>query len=347
MKGYILIIKNCLNRFSLTRNNSSSLVSHLTGLTFKCACLLLLSLLPQSFLSAQEPIKSEIKTIEIQSDATPATAHKNQTSSPLPSEITTDTGTTLTSELESESKSDSEQVNAVTPEEKSLKPELPENPWLFLHAYHATYNINADGDTLGNATERMSYEDGQWNVEMSTKLKKWFITLRSKEYSNFVIQDKRLTTTEFYSSTIMSLRKDRIMKQVFDWQNKMETGNRDEKNWNLPLDEHVFDRLSHLVQLRADLLVNQTEFDYLISYKGKRIIYSYTLEREEKISTPFGEFNAVKMVRTKGDDSFAVWMSPELNYFPVKIAKYEEDKADVELVLSNLEFLATEKVAAH
>ena len=232
-------------------------------------------------------------------------------------------------------------------EQNRIQQSLNQNPWVFLHAYDATYEISADGDKLGNASRKMSQDSGKWTLEISSKLKKWFLTMRSREYSQFEIQDEQLRTTEFYSSTKLSFKKDRTVKQFFDWSKKLETGTRGKKDWTLPLDEPLFDRMSHFIKLRSDLLLNKQEFNYLISYKGKRKYYQYSRADSETLTTSFGEFETIKMVRTSGDDSsFTVWFSPELNYFPIKIAQFEQDKPDVVMTLTKLEFLSPVEVAS-
>ena len=231
-------------------------------------------------------------------------------------------------------------------ERNRIQDSLNQNPWLFLHGYNATYEITADGDKLGQATRNMSNEDGAWRLEISTKLKKWFLTLKSQEISQFEIENNQLLTKQFYSNTKLSFKKDRIVQQDFNWDNKTETGTGGKSDWTLPLDEPVFDRMNHMLKLRADLLRNKEEFNYLISYKGKRKYYSYSRAESEKLTTSFGEFDTVKMVRTSGDDSnFTVWLSPELNYFPIKIAQFEQDKPDVVMTLSDLKFTTPVDIA--
>ncbi|TQV84524.1 DUF3108 domain-containing protein [Aliikangiella coralliicola] len=241
-----------------------------------------------------------------------------------------------------------EQSNPQTPdnsglsanEHNRLTSSLRENPWVFLHAYNASYDIYSDGDRLGSASRNMLFEDGNWKLQVSTKLKKWMLTLKSREFSKFVIQNNKLFTNEFFTSTKISFKSERKVEQSFDWQQKMEAGKKGKRNWQLPLDQHLYDRMSHLVKLRSDLLSGAKDFNYIISYKGKRKTYSYQITGDETIITPMGEINTIRLDRISGDDSrFSLWLSPEYNYFPIKIAQVEQDKPDVVLTLNKLEFV--------
>ena len=223
-------------------------------------------------------------------------------------------------------------------EHNRIKSGIRKNLWNFLEPYNAVYQVHSEGDKLGMAKRQMYQENDSWKLSISTNLKKWLLSLKSEEYSKFKIQDQTLMTGQFYSKTKISFKKNRTISQLFDWQNKIENGNKGKKKWQLPLDTHLFDRMSHVLQLRADLIKGKKQFEYLISYKGKRKTYSYVKSEIEVIKTDIGEFAAVRMDRVDGDDSsFSIWLCPELNYFPIKIAQFEQDKPDVILTLSKFE----------
>ncbi|MGX5173768.1 DUF3108 domain-containing protein [Aliikangiella sp. IMCC44653] len=213
------------------------------------------------------------------------------------------------------------------------------NHWAFLFPYTAKYTVISDGDKLGTATRSLKRTTGHWSLEIKSELRKWMLKLKSNEYSLFNIVGNELYTHKFFTSTKISFKDDREIVQDFNWDTNRETGKKDSQTWELSLDEHLYDRMSHIVQMRADLLQNKTEFVYLISYKGKRKPYRYTLKAKQKIVTEFGTFEALRFNRSSGDDGrFSIWFAPALNYFPIKIAQFEQDKPDVELILKTLSF---------
>ena len=223
-----------------------------------------------------------------------------------------------------------EAMNGSTPQKKS---------WLFLHQYYATYVVYSDEEKLGTATRALSFSNDGWKLQMTTRLKKWMLSLKSNEFSEFNIRDNQLKTQRFYTSSKVTFKSARVIEQLFNWKEKVEKGSRDKNNWELPIESQVFDRMSHLVQLRADLLSGTKNLEYLVSYKGSRKSYLYSVEGKEVLKTALGEIESLKIVRVKGDDSkFSIWLSPEHNYFPVKIAQIEQDKPDVVMEVSSFEY---------
>ncbi len=239
-----------------------------------------------------------------------------------------------------------EPVEATLTENKTLKdrktPEAPKsqkNPWLFLHGYEAKYKVQSEGETLGHTTRKLSLKDNRWTLATYAKISKYFVSVRNTETTEFHLKDDLLVNDRFYSKTKITFKKAREMQQIFDWENKLETGNRDDKNWQISLEKQVFDRVSHIIQLRSDLLAGKQLFDYDVSYKGKLHIYSYIEEKKEVLQTKMGALASIKLVRTKANgDIFILWLCPELNYLPIKIAQYEQDKADVTLVLESVKY---------
>lgn len=209
--------------------------------------------------------------------------------------------------------------------------------WGFLQAYTATYSAYSDGDKLGQAYRKLKRKNNQWKIELSSTIKQWLMTYKSSEYSKFFINHNQLFTQQFYSSSKLTFKSKRTVIQNYDWGKKLETGQYKKSQWELPIEGHLFDRMSHLLQLRADLLNNKQIFNYLISYKGKHKTYQYVKAGNEIISTEQGEFKSIRMNRVSNDNKmFSVWLSPELNYFPVKISQKKKGKPDMVLKLNKL-----------
>ena len=228
------------------------------------------------------------------------------------------------------------------PEHESRVNELSavqKNQWLFLHNFEAKYAVQSKGETLGHATRRLTHQDNLWTLSTHAKIKKYFISVRNTETTEFQLQDNLLVNHRFYSKTKITFKKARVMEQLFDWKNKQETGKRGDKSWQIPLDKQVFDRVSHIMQLRADLLAGKKLYDYDVSYKGRLHVYSYIEEKKEILQTKMGSLTSVKLVRKKSNgDLFVLWLCPELSYLPIKIAQYEQDKADVTLLLESIKY---------
>jgi len=215
--------------------------------------------------------------------------------------------------------------------------EAKPNHWDLLHPYVAKYDFILDGDKLGQATRTLSKEDGQWRLETTANANKFLLKMRSKETSEFHIDHHQLVNDEFSSSSKITFNKTKITNQVFDWDQKTETGNKNKKKWVIPLVGQVFDRVSHLTQMRDDLQRGLKHFQYPVSHKGKIHTYTYKLDKEETLKTELGDLGTRKFVRqNSGKKTFAIWFAPELDYFPVKIAQSKKDGSRVTLLLKSL-----------
>ncbi|GGB88565.1 hypothetical protein GCM10011352_13220 [Marinobacterium zhoushanense] len=98
----------------------------------------------------------------------------------------------------------------------------------------------------------------------------------------------------------------------------------------------LFDLLNHQMQLRIDLACAEPrdEYTYAVARRNRVSEYRYRRIGEERVQTPAGEFNAVRLERGELGDQFnQVWLAPELGYLIVKLVHQEEDDDKAELVL--------------
>ena len=217
--------------------------------------------------------------------------------------------------------------------------------WNFLKPYIANYSFFLDKDKLGQSIRTFSRDDQHWEIDTNTIAKKFIINLKSKENSKFHIKDGLLVNDQFVSYSKRTFKKVKDTKQVFDWKTKVETGHRNKKKWQLPLQSQVFDRVSHLIQLRADLLEGKAVFNYPVSHKGKIHAYIYQFDKTEIIKTKMGDLVAQKYVRTKSNGAkFVIWLSPALEYLAVKISQSKKDSPEVTLLLESIEYTERPKI---
>lgn len=73
---------------------------------------------------------------------------------------------------------------------------------------------------------------------------------------------------------------------------------------------------------------------------GKRATtYTYKVSGREKVKTPAGEFNALKLVKQKNspeDKATEIWLAAERNYIPVRILIVEKDGAKIDQVATKI-----------
>lgn len=98
----------------------------------------------------------------------------------------------------------------------------------------------------------------------------------------------------------------------------------------------LFDLLNHQLQLRIDLACTapRDEYAYPVARRNRVSEYRYRRIGEERVQTPAGEFNTVRLERgDQGDQFDQVWLAPELGYLIVKLVHQEDDDDKAELVL--------------
>ena len=73
---------------------------------------------------------------------------------------------------------------------------------------------------------------------------------------------------------------------------------------------------------------------------GKRVTtYTYKVSGREKVKTPAGEFNALKLVKQKDspdDKTTEIWLAAERHYLPVRILIVEKDGSRIDQVAIRL-----------
>ena len=73
---------------------------------------------------------------------------------------------------------------------------------------------------------------------------------------------------------------------------------------------------------------------------GKRVTsYTYKVAGREKVKTPAGEFNALKLVKQKDspeDKTTEIWLAAERNYVPVRILIVDEDGSRTDQIATRI-----------
>jgi hypothetical protein len=138
-------------------------------------------------------------------------------------------------------------------------------------------------------------------------------------------------------------KKEKHITTLFDWTNNQINIDYKGRPYQLPLSPNTFDNLSYQQALINDLVADKKELRYSVVDKYR--IKQYTLARQgtETITTPFGEFEAIKLVRqriktedNKPERQTTLWCAPALNYLPIKLEHIEKDGSKFIALLQNL-----------
>ena len=122
--------------------------------------------------------------------------------------------------------------------------------------------------------------------------------------------------------------KERYLRMDFDWQHK-EVHIDDHKHpWTLDISSHTLDKLIYQLTLMNDLAAHKTSLSYEIADGGKLKTYTIDVLGMEKVTTPLGKIEAVKLKRHRDhpkDRQTTLWCAPALDYLPVKLEHIEKD----------------------
>lgn len=123
-------------------------------------------------------------------------------------------------------------------------------------------------------------------------------------------------------------RRNRQVQIDFDWDNhkvRMEINN---DHWQMDLEPGTLDKLLYQLALMHDLSQNgQQQTRYKVADGGRIREYDFKPLGSERVETPMGKFDAVKMARHRSDSDreTVIWCAEELGYLPVKVVHTEPD----------------------
>ncbi|MBV0933687.1 DUF3108 domain-containing protein [Marinobacterium weihaiense] len=207
-----------------------------------------------------------------------------------------------------------------------------------LPAFKATYTTAFDmGISLnGEAVRQLSpTENGQWRFSSEAEAMMAGIS----EVTRFSYQPSAIQPLSYrYHRKVLG--KSRKASLDFDWNQQSVTTTVKDKPWTMEIPLATQDKLSYQLQMRLDLLAGKRDMTYAVADGGKLKQYRFTVTGEEEVETPYGRFNAVRVMRDRGEDAdreTLIWLAPELDYLIVRLEQTETDGKTYALLLKNLE----------
>ncbi len=211
-----------------------------------------------------------------------------------------------------------------------------------LKPYKATYAILDGEEVVGTAQRSLEKLDSNWQLQMSTQVKKWFFSYRFTESSTFDLHDSRVRPLSYSSETIRSFKDNRIITSSFDWDKNLESGSKNKATWQLPLQNQLYDHLNYQIGLQIRASGNSRQEKMRVSYKGERETYLFVNEGTELIETPLGKLSAVlytQQVKDAENKFVMLWLSPEYDYLPIQIAQYNDGQLEGKIKIETINWL--------
>ncbi len=126
-------------------------------------------------------------------------------------------------------------------------------------------------------------------------------------------------------------------KLVFDWQSDTVSYNNSAYN----IETGTLDKLLYQFQMRADLKQAHSRdaswptMHYAVADRERVRNYNFTVDGEDIISTPVGDFNTVRVIRIRENQNrkTTLWLVPRYDFLLVRLQQTEDDDDGFELLL--------------
>ena len=128
----------------------------------------------------------------------------------------------------------------------------------------------------------------------------------------------------FYKRT--GLGKNREAELTFDWDSKKVINDVQNQSWRMDINQNVQDKLSYQVQLQKDLIAGRENLVYSIADGGELKEYRFEIVARERLKTPIGAVDTVKVMRSRDDDDRVTyaWLAPKWNYLLIQLEQIED-----------------------
>ncbi len=195
-----------------------------------------------------------------------------------------------------------------------------------LSSYRAHFEATVAGFKMGEIERSLKLnQDGLYELTTliyTTGLLSVFRPDRFEEHSFWRWQDNApvpVRYTYHYSGN-----KGDVYEQLdFNWEKMQVKSLRDGKTTVVEIEQGVVDKLSYQVALVRDLRLGKKEFAYQVADRGKVRTISYKIIGEEKLDTPWGQQQTVKVERvTDSNERITVlWFAPDLDFMVVRLVQ--------------------------
>lgn len=192
-----------------------------------------------------------------------------------------------------------------------------------LQPYTATYQFNLDNKLTGTATRTLTKQDNNYHYQFNAAA----MIATANEVSDFQFDGAHVQSLH-YENTKQILFKTKTSTVDFDWNKQQANARRNGEALSYALtDTGTLDPLNLEIQIRQDLTAtNAIKGDYVLADAKGMSPLKFVVEGAEKITTPYGEIETVKVSRVhqSTDRKTQFWLAKSLNYLPVKVVQMDD-----------------------
>jgi len=133
--------------------------------------------------------------------------------------------------------------------------------------------------------------------------------------------------------------KERNVKLSFDWKEGVVTNTINNDPWQMHIPPAAQDKLLYQLMLMIDLKAGKKKLHYKIADGGRLKDYEFVILGEEKIDTPVGKLDTLKLQRVDDVRHTTIWCAKSLDYLPVRIEQVERDDSRLALQIREVKGL--------
>jgi hypothetical protein len=203
-------------------------------------------------------------------------------------------------------------------------------------SFEANYSVAKGSMTLGNLHTSLKVSGGRYSYHKYTKatgLAALLTGIKITENTDGIISGNNIRPSNYLFNK-KQRSKSKIDKIQFAGNNATE--NYKGKSYKYSVTGNIQDRASLELVLARDVARNKAQLSYPVIESGKKKTYNFQKLGSEKIQTPAGVFNTikVKVIRSGNKRETIFWLAKEVDYLPVKI-RHREKSDVITTVLKN------------
>lgn len=195
--------------------------------------------------------------------------------------------------------------------------------------FEAVYNVRASVASGELSMSLTADNDGGFLFRTITSPRgfvRMFARGEINESSRMLITDKTVVPLDYKLRDTISDDHDADVR--FEWDNGTVIGVERNQEVSGNLQSGMLNRAALYVAIMRDLQFDRLPEEYVLFDRGQ--VKAYQLENlgSEVVKVPYGQFEAIKLVRNTDDSrrSMYLWCAPELDFLPVRIELYKDDK---------------------
>jgi hypothetical protein len=204
----------------------------------------------------------------------------------------------------------------------------------------SVYDLHYGGGRIGEVTESFTRDDGHYSIESTARA---IGPLALILPGPLVLSSKGEITAEGLRPIAFHSRQGNNEKKKyfadFRWGEGVLKLHKHNKTEQHDLRPGTFDTLSLIYQFLFEPPIGKGRTNFFLTTGRKLQPYAYRIVGEEKIKTPLGTINAIriaKLTTSPEDSSYDVWFDKDRHFVPVRVVAKDDEGRMVEQVLRSI-----------